>query len=49
MEFQWILIVLLLLQIVLFCCERDFMSSLSDNNQAGAAKVFNSISRYLDD
>ena len=30
----------------LFCYERDFMMSLSDDNIIGA---FNTISRYLDD
>ena len=33
----------------LFCYERDFMLSLSDNNQADIIKDFNSTSRYLDD
>ena len=33
----------------LFCYERDFMLSLSDNNQADATEAFNSSSRYLDD
>ena len=32
----------------LFCYERDFMLSLSDNNQADVVKAFNSTSRYLD-
>ena len=32
-----------------FCYERDFMLSLSDNNQADIIKAFNSTSRYLDD
>ena len=44
---------LLLLQICfvlfLFCYERDFMLSLSDNNQADIIEAFNSTSRYLDD
>ena len=34
---------------VLFCYERDFILSLSDNNQADVVEAFNSISRYLDD
>ena len=34
---------------VLFCYERDFMLSLSDNNQADIIEAFNSTSRYLDD
>ena len=29
--------------------ERDFMLSLSDNNQADVVEAFNSTSRYLDD
>ena len=33
----------------LFCYERDFMLSLSDNNQTVIIKAFNSTSRYLDD
>ena len=33
----------------LFCCERDFMLSLSDNNQTDIIEAFNSTSRYLDD
>ena len=33
----------------LFCYERDFMLSLSDNNQADIVEAFNSASRYLDD
>ena len=32
-----------------FCYERDFMLSLSDNNQADVVEAFNSTSRYLDD
>ena len=34
---------------VLFCYERDFMLSLSDNNQTDIIEAFNSTSRYLDD
>ena len=30
----------------LFCYERDFMLSLSDNNQTGIIVAFNSTSRY---
>ena len=30
----------------LFCYERDFMLSLSDNNQTDIFEAFNSISRY---
>ena len=33
----------------LFCYERDFMLSLSDNNQTDINEAFNSTSRYLDD
>ena len=33
----------------LFCYERDFMLSLSDNNQTDIIEVFNSTSRYLED
>ena len=34
---------------LLFCYERDFMTSLSDDNQADVIEAFNSTSRYLDD
>ena len=40
---------LLVADFVLFCYERDFMFSLSDNNQTDIIKAFNSTSRYLDD
>ena len=33
----------------LFCYERDFMLSLSNNNQTDIIEAFNSTSRYLDD
>ena len=33
----------------LFCYEKDFILSLSDNNQADVIEIFNSTSRYLDD
>ena len=33
----------------LLCYERDFMMSLSDNNQADVIETFNSASRYKDD
>ena len=39
----------LVADLFLFCYERDFMLSLSDNNQADIMKLFNSTSRYLDD
>ena len=48
--FRWELIVLLLLQICFFFFyERDFMKSLSRENQAYSIEAFNSTSRYLDD
>ena len=47
--FRWKLIVLLLLQICFFFVMRDFMKSLSRENQADIIKAFNSTSRYLDD
>ena len=40
---------LLSLQICLFCYERDFMLSLSENYQTDITEAFNSTSRYLDD
>ena len=33
----------------LFCYERDFMLSLSEDNQSRVIEAFNSTSRYLDD
>ena len=39
----------LVADLFLFCYERDFMLSLSDNNQADVVEAFNSTSRYLDD
>ena len=39
----------LVTDLFLFCYERDFMLSLSDNNQTDIIKAFNSASRYLDD
>ena len=38
----------LVADLILFGYERDFMLSLSDNNQADAVEAFNSTSRYLD-
>ena len=35
--------------LVMFCFGRDFILSLSDNNQADVAEVFNTTSRYFDD
>ena len=40
---------LLVAGLFLFCYERDFMLSLSDNNQTDIIESFNSTSRYLDD
>ena len=39
----------LVADLFLFCCERDFMMSLSDDKQADVIDAFNSTSRYLDD
>ena len=39
----------LVADIFLFCYERDFMMSLSDEKQADAIDAFNTTSRYLDD
>ena len=39
----------LVADLFLFCCERDFMLSLSDNNQTDIIEDLNSTSRYLDD
>ena len=39
----------LVADLFLFCYERDFMLSLSDNNQADIIEAFNSTTRYLDD
>ena len=39
---------LLVADLFLFCYERDFMKSLSRQNQADIIEVFNSTSRYLD-
>ena len=49
--FRWeVIVLLLLLQMFLFFCyERDFMKSLSRENQADIIEAFNSTSRYLDD
>ena len=38
----------LVADLFLFCYERDFMLSLSDNNQTDIIEAFNSTSRYLD-
>ena len=39
----------LVADLFLFYYERDFMLSLSDNNQTDIIEAFNSTSRYLDD
>ena len=39
----------LVADLFLFCYERDFMLSLSDNNQTDVIEAFNSTSGYLDD
>ena len=39
----------LVADLFLFCFERDFMTSLSNDNQADIIEAFNSTSRYLDD
>ena len=39
----------LIADLFLFCYERDFMLSLSDNNRTDTIEAFNSTSRYLDD
>ena len=37
----------LVADLFLFCYEKDFMLSLSHNNQADIIEAFNSTSRYL--
>ena len=39
----------LVADLFLFCYERDFMMSLSDDKQVDVIDAFNSTSRYLDD
>ena len=39
----------LVADLFLFCYERDFMMSLSDDKQADVIDAFNNTSRYLDD
>ena len=39
----------LVADLFLFCYERDFMMSLSENKQADVIDAFNPTSRYLDD
>ena len=38
----------LVVDLFLFCYERDFMKNLSSNNQADVIKAFNLTSRFLD-
>ena len=38
----------LVTDLFLFCYERDFMMSLSDDKQADVINAFNTTSRYLD-
>ena len=40
---------LLVAYLFLFCYERDFMKSVTRENQANIIEAFNSTSRYLDD
>ena len=39
---------LLVANLFLFCYERDFMLSLSEDNQSDVIEAFNSTARYLD-
>ena len=39
----------LVADLYLFCYERDFMLSMSDNNQTDIIEAFNLTSKYLDD
>ena len=39
----------LVVDLFLFCFERDFLTPLSDDNQTDIIEAFNSTSRYLDD
>ena len=39
----------LVADLLLFCYERDFMMSLSDDKQADVIDALNTTSRYLDD
>ena len=39
---------MLLADLLLFSYERDFVLSLSDNNQSDVVEAFNSTSSYLD-
>ena len=39
----------LVADLFLFCYERNFMISLSDDNQVDAIEILNATSRYLND
>ena len=39
----------LVADLFLFCYERDFMLSLSEDKRSGAIESFSSTSRYIDD
>ena len=39
----------LIADLFLFCYEKDFMTSLTNDNEADMIEAFNSTSRYLDD
>ena len=39
----------LVADLFLFCCERYFMLSLSEDNQSDVFEAFNSTSLYIDD
>ena len=39
----------LIADLFLFCCERDFMASLSYNKESEIIQAFNSTFRYLED
>ena len=43
------MVICLVADLFLFCYERDFMMSLSDDKQADVIDAFNTTSRYLDD
>ena len=49
MRLVCLLMIFYSLHVLLLCYERDFMMSLSDDNQAYVIGAFNTTSRYLDD
>ena len=50
LEFRWVQnCAPLVADLFLYCYERDFMDTLSHDNQADVIEAFNSTSRYLDD